>query len=85
MKKNNWLAKINRTFTAVLPIDKNRTGFCVRCGACCKLPNFCYFLKKKSDGSTYCSIHPVRPLNCRKYPRTKKECLTEDTCGFRFE
>ena len=37
------------------------------------------------DGQSYCSIYLIRPLNCRKYPRTESECVTEDTCGFRFE
>lgn len=78
-------AKAKRTITSVLPVSKARTGQCVGCGACCKLPNPCYFLKYGEDGRSFCSIYTVRSLNCRKYPRTASECLTSATCGFRFE
>ena len=83
-KRNTWSAKIKRTFTSVLPVAKNRTGKCIDCGECCKLPNLCPFLKFKSNGKSYCSIYPIRPLNCRKYPRTESEHITIDTCGFKF-
>jgi Fe-S-cluster containining protein len=83
--KNTWLAKIKRTFTAFLPVDKNRRGQCIRCGRCCRLPNDCPFLKIKEDGNAVCLIYLIRPLNCRKYPRTKDEWLTSDVCGFRFD
>lgn len=82
--KNTWSAKVKRTITAVLPVFKNRRGKCINCGACCRLPTMCYFLKFDRDGKSYCSIHPIRPLNCRKYPRTKEEFITEETCGFKF-
>ncbi|MDA8403086.1 MAG: hypothetical protein M0Z56_02650 [Desulfobacteraceae bacterium] len=78
-------AKAKRTLTCVLPVAKNRTGQCIGCGACCRLPNPCHFLKYREDGGSFCSIYPVRPLNCRKYPRTASECLTSATCGFQFE
>ena len=84
-RKNTWAARIKRTFTSVLPVDQQRRGQCVQCGACCKLPNVCPFLKSNGDGQIYCRIYPVRPLNCRKYPRTPSEHITADTCGFRFE
>jgi len=103
IRRNTWLARIKRTFTAVLPVSKKRKGKCVNCGACCKLPNVCPFLKYSSDGKArlprsdsakagyvgrrkaYCAIYIVRPLNCRKYPRTESEFITADTCGYRFE
>lgn len=85
MKKNTWYAKLKRTFTSVLPVAKNRKGKCVNCGACCKLPNKCLFLKFKKDGNSYCSIHRIRPLNCRKYPRTKSEWITKNNCGYKFK
>lgn len=78
-------AKIKRTLTCVLPVAENRTGHCIGCGACCKLPRPCFFLRTGKDGRSYCAIYPIRPLNCRKYPRTASEWLTADTCGFRFE
>jgi len=84
-RKNTWLAKIKRTSTSILPVAKNRTGECIDCGACCKLPNTCPFLKIKSDGTSCCSIYSIRPLNCRKYPRTESELITEDACGFKFK
>jgi hypothetical protein len=78
-------SKAKRTITSVFPVAKNRTGQCVGCGACCKLPHPCSFLKYNEDGRSFCAIYTIRPLNCRKYPRTASECLTSDTCGFRFE
>ena len=79
-------AKAKRTVTALLlPISKKRNGKCIQCGACCKSPDPCAFLRYKPDGSRYCEIYRIRPLNCRKYPRTEDESFTSDTCGFWFE
>jgi len=78
-------AKAKRTLTSVLPVAKTRAGQCVGCGACCKLPKPCHFLKTDETGRGFCAIYELRPLNCRKYPRTESEWLTADTCGFRFE
>jgi len=83
--KNTRWAKLKKTFTSVLPVAKNRKHNCIDCGVCCKLPNICPFLKFKDDWKSYCSVYKIRPLNCRKYPRTKSECVTGDTCGFKFE
>lgn len=84
-KRNTWMAKIKRTLTCLLPVSSRRRGHCINCGACCKLPNVCAFLKTGSDGKGYCGVYPFRPLNCRKYPRTESEHITKDTCGFYFE
>ncbi len=84
-ERNTWGARIKRTLTSVLPVSPQRRGRCVQCGACCKLPNVCPFLKSNDDGKIYCRIYPIRPLNCRKYPRTPSEHITADTCGFHFE
>ena len=43
------------------------------------------FLKFDDEGKSYCTIYPIRPLNCRKYPRTESEHITTDTCGFTFD
>ena len=83
--RNTWAAKLKRTLTSVLPVSKGRRGLCTHCGACCKLPNVCPFLKSNGDGKAYCSIYALRPLNCRKYPRTKSELITADTCGHSFD
>lgn len=83
--KNTWAAKIKRTFTSVLPVSEKRTGKCLNCGQCCRLPVRCLFLKYSKDGNSCCSIYPLRPLNCRKYPRTRSEHITTDTCGFAFK
>ncbi|MBN1973197.1 MAG: hypothetical protein JW787_06130 [Sedimentisphaerales bacterium] len=83
--KNTWMAKFKRTLTSVLPVSKDRKGKCINCGACCRLPNICPFIKYAEDGKQYCSIYPIRPLNCRKYPRTESEHITRETCGFSFE
>lgn len=84
-RRNTWTAKIRRTLTSVLPVAKNRRGQCIHCGACCRLPNVCPFLKTNDAGKSYCGIYRLRPLNCRKYPRTDSEHITKDTCGFRFD
>lgn len=84
-KRNTWMAKLKRTFTSILPVSPKRRGRCINCGACCRLPNVCPFLKTNGDGKGYCGIYPLRPLNCRKYPRTESEHITKDTCGFHFE
>jgi Fe-S-cluster containining protein len=84
-KKNTWAAKLKRTFTSILPADKDRKGQCIRCGACCKLPNYCWFLGINDKDEYFCKIHSLRPLNCRKYPRTKSELITCETCGFTFD
>jgi uncharacterized protein len=83
--RNTWLAKTRRTATCLLPVSDKRKGHCVNCGACCKLPNVCLFLKKGPGDKVFCSVYPIRPLNCRKYPRTEAEFITEETCGYRFE
>lgn len=81
--ENKFSAKIARTVTSVLPVSGNREGKCLNCGECCKLPKDCFFLKY-DKGKYYCSIHKIRPLNCRKYPRTEKEFITKKSCGYRF-
>ncbi len=81
--KNNYFSKLIRSITSFLPVVNNRNGECANCGACCKLPKQCIFLKEK-DRKSYCSIYKFRPLNCRKYPRAEKEFLTKESCGFRF-
>jgi hypothetical protein len=84
-QRNTWGARLRRTMTSVLPVSSRRRGQCRHCGACCKLPNVCPFLKTDRNGQVYCIIYPVRPLNCRKYPRTESEHITKDTCGFYFD
>ncbi len=84
MKKEEIIWKLKRTISSVLPVSKKRKGKCINCGECCKLPNVCPFLRFKEDKTSYCSIYHFRPLNCRKYPRTKSEFLTTSTCNFKF-
>ena len=83
--KNAMPAKLKRTVTSLLPVDKSRKGNCRRCGACCKLPNTCPFLSIDELGLSVCKIYWLRPPSCRKYPRTKSELLTADTCGYSFD
>lgn len=78
--------KVTRFFTSmVLPIDKIRSGECDRCGACCKFWVECPFLKSVGgdERQLACRIYKVRPLQCRKYPRTEKEQI-HHPCGYRF-
>lgn len=77
--------KIKRAFTSFLPISEERSGNCNNCGDCCKLPNVCPFLIEKPDGESRCAIYVLRPLSCRKYPRTEAEFITTENCGFHFE
>jgi len=77
--------KIRRTLTSILPIAPDRRGQCNNCGACCRLPRPCMFLGYRASGESYCRIYRIRPLNCRKYPRTAAELVTADTCGYHFE
>jgi hypothetical protein len=83
--KNTWSAKAKRTVTCFLPVDTKRRGKCSRCGACCKLPNLCPFLSIDKDGFSSCKLYWLRPLNCRKYPRSKSELITADSCGYSFD
>jgi len=81
---NNYASKVIRTITSVLPVQKGRRGLCVRCGYCCKLPNPCLFLDYDKENKAICKAYKFRPLNCRKYPRSKKEHITEEICGYYF-
>ena len=83
--KNTWGAKLKRTITAFLPVSKTRRGQCIRCGACCKLPNVCPWLKFDAQGKAICKIYSFRSMNCRKYPRTQHEHITESSCGIHFD
>ena len=77
------LGRAYRFFTALFPIDSKRKGKCKRCGACCQKAN-CKFLEFDYNGKAYCPVRKYRPLQCRKYPRTKKELFTHKTCGYKF-
>lgn len=76
--------KLKRFLTSLLPVAENRRGECNRCGACCKLPFPCPFLRFDEEGLSACSAYLVRPPSCRKYPRTESEQLTPETCGYYF-
>jgi len=81
--RNTWGAKLKRTLTSFLPVSADRVGSCLRCGACCSLPNRCPFLRFDKEGFAACLIRPFRPLNCRKYPRDKEEQICHP-CGYSF-
>lgn len=78
------LNKLKRLTTSLLPIDPNRQGECNRCGACCKLPYPCPFLRFDDEGLASCAAYRFRPPSCRKYPRIASENLTPEQCGFYF-
>lgn len=85
-KSGPFDGKVVRFFTSlVLPVDDTRTGECKKCGACCKFLVRCPFLRTSDDGTgaPTCMIHPVRPLQCRKYPRTQSEQI-HAPCGYAF-
>lgn len=70
----------------VLPVDENRAGECANCGACCKFLFRCPFLRAAEGGKgTYrCTVYPIRPPQCRKYPRTRLEQI-HHPCGYYFK
>jgi len=76
--------KLKRFLTSLLPVAENRRGDCNRCGACCKLPFPCPFLRFDGEGLSTCAVYFARPPSCRKYPRTQDEQLTPETCGYFF-
>jgi len=79
------LSKLTRTLTSLLPVENDRTGSCHQCGACCRLPFTCVFLRSGTDGNSYCSAYRFRPPTCRKFPRTRAQLeLVSDVCGFSF-
>jgi Fe-S-cluster containining protein len=78
------LNKTKRLLTSLLPVDPARTGACNRCGACCKLPYPCPFLRFDDEGLSRCAVYAVRPPSCRKYPRVAAEQLTPEQCGYSF-
>lgn len=77
-------AKLIRFLTCWLPVSRARRGTCNHCGACCRLPSPCLFLRTREDGASHCAIYAIRPPSCRKYPRTATELITPDTCGYWF-
>ena len=80
------LKKLQRTFTAVLPVEEGRTGSCNGCGDCCKLPVRCTFLKTDANNNHTCGIYRFRPLNCRKFPRSPAQLeAVKENCGFSFK
>ncbi len=78
------LNKFKRLTTSLLPVDRNRRGACNRCGACCRLPFPCPFLRVDDEGLSSCAVYHLRPASCRKYPRTESENLTPERCGYYF-
>jgi hypothetical protein len=84
-KKDTLRAKVKRTIFSVLPVSKRRRGACRHCGACCTLVFKCPAYYIDGQGNSRCRIYKFRPLNCRKYPRTPGEWLTEESCGYWFE
>jgi len=79
--------KLRRFATSlVLPVDKNRSGECLRCGACCKFLFECPFLRtsRTRPGSYECAAYSLRPPQCRKYPRVAAEQIHQP-CGYRFD
>ena len=80
------LKKLQRTFTAVLPVEEGRIGSCNGCGDCCKLPVRCTFLKRDANNNHTCGIYRFRPPNCRKFPRSPAQLETvKENCGFSFK
>lgn len=85
--KGPFEGKVKRFATSlVLPVDRRRRGKCLNCGACCRFLVDCPFLRpvKGSKGIYRCVVYPLRPPQCRKYPRTEQEQIHRP-CGFQFD
>lgn len=83
-KSGPFDGKVTRFCTSlVLPVEGTRTGECQGCGACCEFLVRCPFLRRDASGASRCRIYAVRPLQCRKYPRTAEEQVHQP-CGYRF-
>lgn len=83
---HGMIQKLARTVTSVLPVDKDRTGNCNQCGECCKLPFKCFFLRTDNEGKYYCAAYKFRPLNCRKFPRSRNQIVPViHKCGYTFK
>lgn len=78
------LNKLKRFLMSLFPVDSSRRGDCNRCGACCKLPYPCPFLRYDEEGLSSCAVYLFRPPSCRKYPRTASENITAEQCGYYF-
>ncbi|OPZ23842.1 MAG: hypothetical protein BWZ02_03066 [Lentisphaerae bacterium ADurb.BinA184] len=85
LTRNSLSAKVLRQFTSLLPVSHSRQGRCLGCGDCCRLPYRCPFLRSDGPGHARCAIYLLRPISCRRYPRTPEEHLTKGKCGFRFD
>lgn len=86
--RNNFKSKFYRSAMSFFPVAENRRGECANCGACCRLPVKCFFLRFETDGKSYCALRRKIGFNflqCRKYPRTEEEWITPEKCGYRFE
>ncbi len=76
--------KLVRLMTCMLPVAASRRGRCTNCGACCRLPRPCPFLRRSATGQARCAIYLIRPPSCRRYPRSPAEFVTAATCGYFF-
>ena len=73
-----WKIRISQFIEQFMPVSKNRIGECKNCGRCCQLGCKCLFYRHEK-----CVIYRIRPLNCRKSPRTAKY-LKKGCVGYRF-
>ena len=95
-KVNQCVGKLRR-FALVLMKEKyiarmhqKRLGECHRCGLCCQLLFECPFLQTLSTGICRCTIHNMRPDNCKVFPIDERDLRERDLvdakipCGYRF-
>lgn len=78
--KNKYVLLAKRTLACcLLTVDDERQGRCYNCARCCQIAFRCPFLNEHNR----CRIYKVRPINCRKYPRVRKEQVVHP-CGYYF-
>jgi Fe-S-cluster containining protein len=82
-KKYGYYHKLRQLVVYLKRRDKNRSGECRRCGACCRFMADCIFLKFDDQGRSECGIQKIKPYTCSKYPLKAKEHHTRAICGDR--
>lgn len=78
-----------------------RSGFCIRCGACCNVNNFVMLpgmefnqeIELDDEGwcidfdreTRLCTIYDGRPEPCELFPRTPRDVALIPQCSFTFK
>ncbi len=82
--------KIGRYINSFIPEQKQRFGKCTpylcstlngeKWATCCKLGYRCPAL-----AITNCQVYPMRPRNCRIFPKDENDLKLVKNCGYKFK